>query len=287
MKSFKSYLLSEAPMSPALKNNKMIQKAAQELKIMSNEDGYRAIEAVYDSEIVPIAKERLGKFQKTVKKFLNSSKFRKMPGKPTVLSQIKSLKSIQSKAVDRGKSLTSIGDIVRGAILFDTSDQAQMFVDEFRRKNSSQIAEYEFKAKGKDKEFGYYGSHHMDLMIDNLVIELQVTTKKLWAYKGAAHDIYNNLRDTKTKAASKKRYDDLPDNLKKLLGFEPVSSDDDKEKALSKRLFSLGNQPRRVSEETEIGSLDESMIQYLFDNPVFFDELAEDLEYIDLEELTG
>jgi hypothetical protein len=287
MKSFKSFLLSEAPMSPALKNNKQIQKAANALDRLSDEDAYQMLDAVYDAEIVPIAKDRLGKFQKVVKKFLNSSKFRKMPGKPTVLSQIKSLKSIKSKAVDRGKSLTSIGDIVRGAILFDTSEQAQKFVDEFRRKNSSQIADYEFKAKGQDKEFGYYGSHHMDLMIDGLVVELQVTTKKLWTYKAAAHDIYNNLRDTKTKTASKKRYDDLPDSLKKLLGYEPVGSDDEKEKALSKRLFSLGNQQRRVSEEAEIDSLDESVIQYLFDNPVFFEELAEDLEYIDIEELTG
>ena len=255
MKSFKAYHLAEAAMSPALRKNRMIQKVANIIDggDVSDEEAAEMLEAVYFEEILPIAESVLGEFRKIVKKTLTASKVRKnLSRKPTVLSQIKKIDGLQSKVIARGKKLTKIGDIVRGAILFETNEEVDMYIAEFRRKYGNIIAEYDFKAEGSDPKFGYFGSHHIDLMIDGLVVELQVMTKRLWTYKEKAHDIYTKMRDAKAREKMSADYEKLPNSLKRLLGFRPAYGDDEEEMAHSKRLFQIGNKPRRFREDVEV-----------------------------------
>lgn len=246
-------------MSPALRNNEMIQKVADLIRSgdVDDQEAEEALEAVYYQEILPIAEDRLEQFRNIVKKSLSASKIRKnLSRNPDVLSQIKALKGLKSKAISRGKPLTKIGDIVRGAILFETNEEVDMYIENFRRKFSRNIAEYEFKAEGSDPKFGYFGSHHIDMMVDGLVVELQVMTKRLWTYKEKAHDIYVKMRDAKAQARLAADYEDLPNSLKRQLGFEPAYGDEEEEMAHSKRIFQIGNKPKRFREEAEVTPTD-------------------------------
>lgn len=251
-------------MSPILKSNKQIRQVEALIGDASEEDAEEMLEAAYYEIIVPIAKERLDKFNRTLNKFLSSSKFRKLSEKPKFMSQIKKLDGLESKVVKRGKKLTQIGDLVRGAILFKNPEEVEMFVEEFRRKNKALISDYEFKKRGKDPQFGYFGSHHLDLMIDGLVVELQVMTKKLWSYKEAAHEIYKNLRDA----------DRVADTF---------------DSRLSKMLFDLGNKPgyRRegyMGEQEEDDLMDRELLRQMYEEDAFGDMYdSEDDGYDDID----
>lgn len=160
------------------------------------------------------------KFFKLMKGYTNR-------GKADFLYNTKPVTSIISKVVARGKKFTQLGDLIRGAILFDTQEELDAFVKDFQRKERGIIKDYEAKEKGGDKTYGYYGSHHFDLLIDGFVIELQAMTKKLWQFKDTAHDIYNKTRET------------------------GVITKADME--LSKKIFNLGNRPKYIKECIEAG----------------------------------
>lgn len=160
------------------------------------------------------------KFFKLMKGYANR-------GKADFLYNTKPVTSIISKVVKRGKNFTQLGDLIRGAILFDTQEELDAFVKDFQRKEKTMIKDYEAKEKGGDKTYGYYGSHHFDLIIDGFVIELQAMTKKLWQFKDTAHDIYNKTRET------------------------GVITKADME--LSKKIFNLGNRPKYIKECIEAG----------------------------------
>ena len=148
-------------------------------------------------------------------------------GKADFLYNTKPVTSIISKVVARGRKFTQLGDLIRGAILFDTQEELDAFIKDFQRKEKGIIKDYEAKEKGGDKTYGYYGSHHFDLLIDGFVIELQAMTKKLWQFKDTAHDIYNKTRET------------------------GVITKADME--LSKKIFNLGNRPKYIKECIEAG----------------------------------
>lgn len=145
------------------------------------------------------------------------------------LHQKKTLESIIDKVIDRKKKLTEISDLVRGAILFDSAKEMEEFVKDFTRK-SPYIIKIEPKLKGQS-EYGYYGAYHIDLNIDGLDIEVQITTTKLWTYKGEAHKIYDKWRSSP----------------------QPMDKFD---KNLSKQLFSKGN-INRFRESVEEDEIDE------------------------------
>lgn len=250
-------------MSPALRKNRMVQKVSNLIDSgdMSEEEAAEMLEAVYYEEILPIAESVLDQFRRLLKKTMSASKIRKnLSRKPDVLSQIKKVDGLKSKVIARGKPLTKIGDIVRGAILFETNEEVDMFISEFRRKYGNMISEYDFKSEGSDPKFGYFGSHHIDLMIDGLVVELQVMTKRLWTYKEKAHDIYTKMRDAKAQEKMAADYEKLPNSLKRQLGFRPAYGDDEEEMAHSKRLFRIGNKPRRFREDVEVDSTGNDVI---------------------------
>ena len=90
-------------------------------------------------------------------------------------------------------------------------------------KKRFKIVRYDFKSKGGDKEFGYFGSHHFLADLGGMVVEIQVMSRRLWAFKEEAHKIYTKLRSGS----------DLSKELQK------------KMKTVSKQMFSKANMNRR------------------------------------------
>jgi len=277
MIKFKNFMdLLEAAESPVFKSNKNIRMATAFIQNTTNKDDARKmLEAIYGEEIYPVAKAVLESFNKLINKVLSTSKLRKTSNPPTIYTQIKSFKSLADKVIERNKPLLNVGDIVRGAVLFDNNEEVEMFVDAFTRKNASMVADYDKKIQGGDPDFGYYGSHHLDLKVEGLIVELQVTTKRFWAYKGAAHDIYNNLRSPAVRNQVLQKYEKLPDSLKQVLGMKPSGGAETSDRALSKQLFTKGNLPRHVREEL-VGSLIEESI-----NIKGLCDLLENADFID------
>ena len=161
------------------------------------------------------------------------------------ISDTKTIASVIDKAISRKKGFMSINDLVRGAVLFRQQSDMDDFVKRFTRKNASILVEAEHKARGGDATYGYYGSHHFSLNIDGIIVELQVMTQKLWAYKHAAHQIYTSTR-SKAEGPSKQ------------------------DKHLSKELFSRGNKPAYVKEDIEV-DISERELMEMFT----LDELSE------------
>lgn len=172
------------------------------------------------SELVRLYKKYEPTFMKTHKVLDKTipTKLRKR-NDVKILTGLKPIDSIIDKALERGKGLMQLNDLVRGAILFDTSEDADKFAKDFIRKNKSIIVGYEAKEKGGDTKLGYYGSHHLDLNLDGLIVELQVMSRKLWSWKDAAHQIYNKYRSS----------------------GQDVSAFD---RHMSNMMFSRGNQPK-------------------------------------------
>lgn len=149
------------------------------------------------AELKKVVDKYTGKISDARKAFerLVNAEIRGIP-KVKFLSDQKKIDSIISKAVTRKTGFAKLGDLVRGAVLFETKEQADEFVKKFVRKNGSSVIENETKERGGDKKYGYYGSSHLAVNIGGITVEIQVMTRKLWNYKGAAHDIYNKTRDT-------------------------------------------------------------------------------------------
>jgi hypothetical protein len=221
--------LDEGTTNPAFKNDKEIAEFERNLRTD------KLPLAQLSTELREIIKNKKELFKKTLDDLATFVKkdLRKY-NKTKFMYQIKSIESIIDKAVVRKKGLLALNDLVRGAVLLETKEDADDYVKTFIRKNKSSVIWYEEKQRGQDKEYGYYGSHHIDLIINGLVVELQVMTKKLWSYKEAAHQIYNANRSKQDGSVSKEdQYD-------------------------SKKIFSLGNKKKYVREsftDEELGEM--------------------------------
>lgn len=194
------------------------------------------LEALY-KRLLPRFTATQAKFKSIITKELD----KQQRGKVRILSAVKPFESLYNKVIERGKKLGNIGDIVRGAMLFDTDADVSDFMKRFTRKNAHLIVKHEKKEKGTDHVFGYFGAHHLDLVIDGLITELQVTTKKLWNYKAAAHVFYHEFRTQIASGGS------IPHSVSHA----------------SKKIFSLGNKQRiRESVEIQIPTQDEIVKRY-------------------------
>lgn len=128
-----------------------------------------------------LAKEREDKFEKMLKDAAEGHK---------VIINIKNENSFDNKTEERGKAPTKVFDVLRGAILVDTKDQIESVV-----KNLKKLLVKKIERKIKpEPPFGYYGPVHVDIVVDNMVCEVQVMTKKFWPYKLEAHKIYQKYR---------------------------------------------------------------------------------------------
>lgn len=127
-----------------------------------------------------IVENALPYFNREMKKYAQHGKF---------ISNIKSEQSFIDKVVNRNKPADKIRDMLRGAILLETKEDVDVQVDIMRRR--LKIVDYEYKGEGTS-EFGYYGSHHLDILLEphGVIAEVQVMHRKLWHYKEPAHDIY-------------------------------------------------------------------------------------------------
>ena len=189
-------LIGEGILNPAFVGDEDIKKLdgwiSNPSKFKKDKQQIVDLIATVFSKHEPMLKKIRSKFESAIKKELRKYK------KSKFLSDSKEMDSIIDKAVDRARGFGELNDLVRGAVLLDNKAEADDFVKRFMRKNSRAVVGYEEKKRGEDNTYGYYGSHHIDLNIDGIIVELQVMTKKLWQYKEVAHDIYTSNRSKGT-----------------------------------------------------------------------------------------
>jgi hypothetical protein len=192
--SLDEHFIFEGLINPAFKDgedfgafgklDKEIQRGAVDKdKIMST------IQSLYDKnkkKMVSLKNEFANFLKKNSRKFKNQE----------IYAQIKPLDSLLDKVGNRGKSIMEINDLIRGAVVFDTKDDADKFVADLIRKNKSKVVEVEEKEKGGDPVYGYYGAYHLLVDMDGVYSEVQVMTKNLWKQKKKAHKIYQANRSS-------------------------------------------------------------------------------------------
>jgi ppGpp synthetase/RelA/SpoT-type nucleotidyltranferase len=118
------------------------------------------------------------------------------PADSVVKYAIKPSESIDDKLQrwkPAGRGIDTMFDMLRGAILVRDGEEIQDTIHRLSR--GPVVAKFEHKDEPKDA-LGYYGSYHIDLYLPEfkVVAEVQVMTKKLWAYKKEAHRIYKEQR---------------------------------------------------------------------------------------------
>lgn len=242
MIKFSNFMLKEGILNPAFAGDEEVKKLDNWI---DNPSRYKKDK----EQITNLMVDVFGKYEKllnSVKKKFESlirKELRKFK-KARFLSDAKSMESIINKAVDRGRGFGELNDLVRGAILLETKADADAFVDKFMRRNKSIVVGYEEKKRGEDNTYGYYGSHHIDLNIDGLIVELQIMTKKLWQYKEEAHKIYMKNRAK----------EDGPDNF---------------DKYTSKKIFSIANM------KSESIAVDDESPKFTIDEMVDFGQYTE------------
>lgn len=164
---------------------------------------------------VEYSEPMLPEFERILKRFSGLRGSYKLP-------PLKPRKSFVSKVDIRGKSPCGIHDMIRGAILLP-DDIIDKVIKEMRKK--LKIFEFEEKAKGDDKEFGYYGTYHFKIELSNgELAEIQVMPRRMWDYKKQGHKVYSRNREDVGKELSPER-----------------EAEYKKDQALSKKLFDLGN----------------------------------------------
>jgi len=154
-----------------------------------NVKGKDDIGQVYDI-LLPTFKKIKKKYEAILRKEVNRDK--KIRNIAKIKALLKEKDKFVEKVADRGKKINEIGDIVRGAVLFDDTRQAEEFVKKFAKRQRSIVKEVDKKVATTNNS--YYGAIHIDIQIDGLTCELQVMSKKLFTYKSAAHDIYDVSR---------------------------------------------------------------------------------------------
>lgn len=143
-----------------------------------------------------------------------------------ILVDVKSMEAFLDKVLKRGKAASTITDVLRSAILTETDDGTNTVVKNIKKR--FKVAKYDKKEPGTDPAFGYHGSHHFKVLVEpvgqqrgtpGIFAEIQVMTRRLWAYKEEAHLIYQKYRSVK----------DADEKIKKM------------DQALSKLLFQKAN----------------------------------------------
>ena len=195
----------------------------------------KAFEELRDAEckhetltnIYALLEPELNRIKKDYKKFLAETIKKRDRKRVKIIVGIKSLDSLKSKVIERGKSLSSVKDLVRATILLREDDEVKKLYCDIMRKKSEVIRCTE-KEKGSDADFGYYGSYHIIFFYKGLNVELQIMTRKLWSYKAVAHEFYDKYRN------------DEHSNIDKF------------DLHLSKMFFSKGNKEKIVHKRSEI-----------------------------------
>jgi len=149
------------------------------------------------TNIYAFLEPELNRIKKDYKKFLAETIKKRDRKRVKIIVGLKSLDSLKSKVIERGKSLSSVKDLVRATILLREDDEVKKLYCDIMRKKSEVIRCTE-KEKGSDADFGYYGSYHIIFFYKGLNVELQelqIMTRKLWSYKAVAHEFYHKYRN--------------------------------------------------------------------------------------------
>jgi len=179
------------------------------------------------TNIYALLEPELNSIKKDYKNFLAETIKKRDRKRVKIIVGIKSLDALKSKVIERGKSLSSVKDLVRATILLREDDEVKKLYFDIMRKKSEVIRCTE-KEKGSDANFGYYGSYHIVFFYKGLNVELQIMTRKLWSYKAVAHEFYDKYRN---------------DEHPKIDKFDLH---------LSKMFFSKGNKEKIVHKRSEI-----------------------------------
>jgi hypothetical protein len=189
------------------------------------------------TNIYALLEPELNSIKKSYKKFLAEMIKKRDKKRVKIIVGVKSLDSLKSKVIERGKCLSNVKDLVRATILLTNDDEVKKLYFDIMRKKSEVICCTE-KEKGGDADFGYYGSYHIILFYKGLNVELQIMTRKLWSYKAVAHEFYDKYRNE--------------DNL----------NIDKFDLHLSKMFFSKGNKEKIVHKRSEIRRNYKKLIPY-------------------------
>jgi len=197
------------------------------------EKAEKRLEKQYKEEILPLV-------NKSKKEFLSILK-KNTPARGRFFTNVKKLKSLKSKVIDRKKYGSGrVHDILRATILTKDTDDLNSVVNKFKR--NVKLHSYKNKKFGADKTYGYYGTHHFDIILKSgMMAEVIIATKKLGRDKEIAHNIYDELRGSNKKLTDKEKKDIMAKS--KLIKIKDDLSDKDKEKMLrkSKAIFRRGN----------------------------------------------
>lgn len=103
----------------------------------------------------------------------------------------KSIESLHDKVMNREKPLSTVPDVLRGAILTRNKDEAKDIVDKL--KDTADVEEHEYKKIG-EYDTGYGGAHHVVLNVNGVKAEIQIMPKKIWKVHHETHRIYKKYR---------------------------------------------------------------------------------------------
>jgi len=120
---------------------------------------------------------------------------RASPNNAIVKIGIKPVTSIENKLIrwkDKGRTISTMFDVLRGTIAVGDEDDIQDVIHNLSR--GPVLVKHEHK--DTPTEFGYYGTHHLDVYLSGykIVAEIIVSTKRFLAYKKTAHKIYSANR---------------------------------------------------------------------------------------------
>jgi hypothetical protein len=228
----------------------IMKQAWGDVKKTSDEEEYkRAVTKAYETAF-KLAKESEREFSRGLRKVTQGARNVK------ILVDIKKLDSFLDKVIARNKNAGDINDVLRSAILVETDDDVDEVVKKIRKDFT--VAEFEFKGKkevvtrtydekgkeqlkkkGGDETYGYHGSYHFLVKINGMLAEIQVMTKRLWAFKNQAHKIYDQLR------SAGKSVDDAIKMAKQKMSKELFSKGNVQNKNLAARKAGKGRKPRR------------------------------------------
>lgn len=191
MKTFEQLRINEGYASPLLAHEPLVQKYQKEARGKDAVSKRSLLTTVYQ-KLFPIFNEIRGKLGSILKAVIAEIKLDYMP---VIKLSIKSLNSVYSKVIERGKPLGQLSDFVRSAVLFKSKDDMNKFFKMFMRMYRPRVTDKEKKVQSGDKKYGYYGTYHLGLLVDGLSTEIQLSTEKLWAIKRISHKIYQKTRD--------------------------------------------------------------------------------------------
>lgn len=218
-----------------LSKSRRLESSNKEIAEYHRTQAEKILSDIY-AKILPKIEYTKKEFEQYLKKLAKKEKLQE----PKIVLRIKSVDSIVNKVIGRGKDFSTMGDLVAASIITREDDEPEKIYKNILRKYSSNVVDAEAKRRGGDPKYGNYGTYHVDMLINGMVTELQIMTRKMWSYKKAAHNIYSATRAKQELS----RFD----------------------QALSKKLFSMGNMPSYVREYVEMYDIDDvSLLEEIFE----------------------